>query len=82
MPLLGLQNEDETEQQEIRSAEPDEDAQQGDLEQGINIAGSEAEGSTTAEDEATIEVCYNFIDVWPRKCLHVLQWTGTAGPVA
>lgn len=71
MPLLGLQNEDEPEQQqEIRSAEP-EDVQQGDLEQGINIAGAEAEGSTTAEDEATIEVYQTFTDV--PKIVHMLQ---------
>lgn len=73
MPLLARQ-EDEAEEQhqdlEIASgaaaAEPEAAAapQQGDLEQGLIAAGSEAGGSNRAEDEAAYEVS-RFTMPWP-----------------
>lgn len=72
VPLLARQDEADAEQeqeQEIRSAEP-EGAQQGDLEQGLNTAGSEAGGSNTAEEEAAYEVSIKSI-----ACAHVPKQT-------
>jgi hypothetical protein len=76
VPLLGVGDEAEAsqeQQQEIRSSgEPAAAAEQGDLEQGLSAAGSDAGASNKAEDEAAYAVS-NMLALSihiPEPCVH------------
>jgi hypothetical protein len=73
VPLLGVQDEPETiqeQQQEIRSTGEPAAAELGDLEQGLSAAGSDAGGSNKAEDEAAYAVSNMLALLTPKPCVH------------
>lgn len=73
IPLLEVEDEAEASQQqqhEIRSAGEPAAAEQGDLEQGLSTAGSDAGGSNKAEDEAAYAVSNTLALLMPKPRVH------------